>query len=84
MCLSIPAKVLSIEGDMAKVAVGETICNASLQIVEDIQVGDYILLHTGFALQKLSKEEAEETFRLFEELEDLNRQLDMEEGSQET
>jgi len=79
MCLSIPAKVLSIEGDMAKVAVGETICNASLQIVEDIQVGDYILLHTGFALQKLSKEEAEETFRLFEELEDLNRQLDMEE-----
>ena len=84
MCLSIPAKVLSIEGDMAKVAVGETICNASLQIVEDIQVGDYILLHTGFALQKLSKEEAEETFRLFEELENLNRQLDMEEGSQET
>jgi hydrogenase expression/formation protein HypC len=84
MCLSIPAKVLSIEGDMAKVAVGETICNASLQIVENIQVGDYILLHTGFALQKLSKEEAEETFRLFEELEDLNRQLDMEEGSRET
>jgi len=81
MCLSIPAKVLSIEGDMAKVAVGETICNASLQIVEDIQVGDYILLHTGFALQKLSKEEAEETFRLFE---DLNRQLDMEEGNRET
>ncbi len=84
MCLSVPAKVLSIEGDMAKVAVGETICNASLQIVEDIQVGDYILLHTGFALQKLSKEEAEETFRLFEELEDLNRQLDSEEGKQET
>ncbi len=84
MCLSVPAKVLSIEGDIAKVAVGETICNASLQIVEDIQVGDYILLHTGFALQKLSKEEAEETFRLFEELEDLNRQLDLEEGSQET
>ena len=84
MCLSVPAKVLSIEGDMAKVAVGETICNASLQIVEDIRVGDYILLHTGFALQKLSKEEAEETFRLFEELEELNRQLDSEEGSQET
>ena len=43
MCLSVPAKVLSIEGDMAKVAVGETICNASLQIVEGIQVGDYLL-----------------------------------------
>lgn len=82
MCLSVPAKVISIEGNMAKVAVGETICNASLQIVDDIQVGDYILLHTGFALQKLSKEEAEETFRLFEELEDINKQLDAEEENQ--
>ena len=82
MCLSVPAKVISIEGDMAKVAIGETICNASLQIVDNIQVGDYILLHTGFALQKLSKEDAEETFRLFEELEDINKQLDAEEENQ--
>lgn len=81
MCLSVPAKVISIDGDMAKVAVGETICNASLQLVDDIQVGDYILLHTGFALQKLSEEEAEETFRLFEELEEINKQMDLEEGN---
>lgn len=80
MCLSVPAKVLSIEGDTAKVAVGETICNASLQIVDDVRVGDYILLHTGFALQKISEEDAMETFRLFEELEDLNKQMDQEEG----
>jgi hydrogenase expression/formation protein HypC len=82
MCLSVPARVISIDGDIAKVAVGETICNASLQIVDDIKVGDYILLHTGFALQKLSKEEAEETFRLFEELEDINKLLDAEEENQ--
>ena len=81
MCLSVPAKVISIDGDMAKVAVGETICNASLQLVDDIQVGYYILLHTGFALQKLSEEEAEETFRLFEELEEINKQMDLEEGN---
>jgi len=84
MCLSVPAKVISIEGDLAKVSVGETVCNASLQIVDDVQVGDYVLLHTGFALQKLSKEEAEETFRLFEELEDINKKLDAEEENQVT
>ncbi len=68
MCLSIPAKVVTINGDMATVSLGETIINASLQLVDDIKVGDYILLHTGFAIQKLSKEDAEETFKLFEEL----------------
>jgi len=68
MCLSIPAKVVTINGDMATVSLGETIINASLQLVDDIKVGDYILLHTGFAIQKLSKEDAEETFKLFEEI----------------
>ncbi len=68
MCLSIPAKVVTINGDMATVSLGETIINASLQLVDDIKVGDYILLHTGFAIQKLSQKDAEETFKLFEEL----------------
>ncbi|MQY79403.1 MAG: HypC/HybG/HupF family hydrogenase formation chaperone [Bacteroidetes bacterium] len=68
MCLSIPAKIVTINGDMATVSLGETIINASLQLVDDIKVGDYILLHTGFAIQKLSQKEAEETFKLFEEL----------------
>ena len=68
MCLSIPAKVVTINGDMATVSLGETVVNASLQLVDDIKIGDYILLHTGFAIQKLSKEDAEETFKLFEEL----------------
>ena len=68
MCLGIPAKVVTINGDMATVSLGETIINASLQLVDDIKVGDYILLHTGFAIQKLSQKDAEETFKLFEEL----------------
>ena len=68
MCLSVPAKVVTIDGDMATVSLGETIVNASLQLVDDIKIGDYVLLHTGFAIQKLSKEDAEETFKLFEEL----------------
>jgi hydrogenase expression/formation protein HypC len=68
MCLSIPAKVLSIEGNMAKVSAGGTIFNAGLHMVENVIVGDYILLHAGFAIQKISEKEAEETIRLFEEM----------------
>lgn len=83
MCLSIPAKVLEINGEMAKVSVGGTEYEASLQIVEDIHVGDYVLLHTGFAIQKLSEEEAQETLKLFEEFEELNQRLDEEEKGKE-
>lgn len=79
MCLSIPAKIDSIDGDMASVSVGGVTYNASLQLLDDVEVGDYILLHTGFAIQKISEEEAAETLRVFEEFEDLNRQLDDEE-----
>ncbi|MDD5507278.1 MAG: HypC/HybG/HupF family hydrogenase formation chaperone [Bacteroidales bacterium] len=79
MCLSIPARVISIERDMATVSVGGTEYKASLQIVENVQVGDYILLHTGFAIQKLDIREAEESLKVFDEFIELNRQLDEEE-----
>ncbi|MBC8486247.1 MAG: HypC/HybG/HupF family hydrogenase formation chaperone [Bacteroidetes bacterium] len=79
MCLSIPAKVEKIDGDMAVVSVGGAKYNASLQMIDDIKLGDYILMHTGFAIQKLSPEDAEESLKIFEEFEELNRQLDEEE-----
>ena len=79
MCLSIPAKVISIEGELARVSVGGTEYEASLQMVEDVNIGDYILLHTGFAIQKISPEDAEETLKLFQEFEELNVRLDEEE-----
>lgn len=79
MCLSIPARVISIEGDMATVSVGGTEYSASLQIIENVEVGDYILLHTGFAIQKLDIQEAEATLKVFEEFIELNRRLDEEE-----
>lgn len=68
MCLSIPAKVLSVDGNMARASVGGAIVNTSLHLVDDVNPGDYILIHTGFALQKISEEEALETIRLIEEL----------------
>jgi hydrogenase expression/formation protein HypC len=70
MCLSIPAKIVSIDGNMAEVSAGGAIFRAGLQMIEDARVGDYILLHAGFAIQKINEKEAEETIRLFEEMND--------------
>ena len=79
MCLSIPAKVESIDGEIALVSVGGAKYNASLQMLDDVKVGDYILLHTGFAIQKLSENEAQESLKVFEEFSELNKKLDEEE-----
>lgn len=79
MCLSIPAKVETIEDDMAVVSVGGTKYKASLQMLDDVKIGDYILMHTGFAIQKLNPEEAAESLKVFEEFEELNKRLDEEE-----
>lgn len=70
---------MEIEGEMAIVSLGGTTYKASLQLVENVNVGDYVLIHTGFAIQKLEEEEAFETLKLFEEYEDFNKMLDEEE-----
>jgi len=68
MCLSVPAKILSISGEKARVSLGGAECNAALNLVEDIKVGDYILLHSGFAIQKIDEKEALETIQLLNEV----------------
>lgn len=75
MCLSIPSKILSIDGDKAKVSVGGTEYEASLQLVEDVKIGDYVLLHTGFAIQKISEEDAQETMKLLRELGEIDQKI---------
>ncbi len=69
MCLSIPAKILSVEGNMARASVGGAVVNTSLHLVDNVKPGDYVLIHTGFALQKISEEEALETIAMIEEME---------------
>lgn len=83
MCLSIPAKIVSINGDKALVSVGGTEVEAGLHLIEGAQVGDYVLVHTGFAIQKISEEEAKETLELFKEFEEFNKKLDQEEEYRE-
>jgi hydrogenase expression/formation protein HypC len=68
MCLSVPARIIRIEGDMADVSIGGTVFRAGLQLIDNVQPGDYVLLHTGFAIQKISESEALETIRLINEI----------------
>jgi hydrogenase expression/formation protein HypC len=68
MCLAIPAKVLSVDGPAARVLIGDTEYNASLLLIDDVKAGDYIMLHAGFAIQKVDEEEAIETMRLLNEV----------------
>lgn len=65
MCLAVPVKVLKIDGLKALVELGGLAHEASIMLVPDTRVGDYVLLHAGFAIQKLDEKEAEETLRLF-------------------
>ena len=69
MCLAIPAQVEKLDSatDQATVSVGGVKKNISLALVENVQEGDFVLIHVGFALQKISVEEAEKTLALFAE-----------------
>jgi len=68
MCLAIPALVKSIEGKEAEVEIGGISRRASLWLTPEAKVGDYVLLHTGYAINIVDQEEAEETLRLLEEM----------------
>jgi len=69
MCLAIPACVEQlIAGDSAIVNLGGVRKEISLALIEDIAVGDYVIVHVGFALQKLDPEEAAQTLALFAEI----------------
>jgi hydrogenase expression/formation protein HypC len=73
MCLSVPAQIVSIDGEFAEVSVNGALFRAGLQMIEDPQPGEYILLHAGFAIQKISDQEAEETLSLLNEINMANR-----------
>ncbi len=68
MCLAIPARVKSIKGVEAEVEIGGVSRKASIMLTPEAKVGDYVLLHTGYAINVIDEEEAEETLKLFEEI----------------
>jgi hydrogenase expression/formation protein HypC len=68
MCLAIPALITTIEGKEAGADMGGISRRISLWLTPEAKVGDYVLIHTGYAISVLHQEEAEETLRLFEEI----------------
>lgn len=71
MCLAIPARVVQIsDGERAVVDMGGVQKEVSLALLEDVREGDYVIVHVGFALNKLDPEEAERTLALFAEMDD--------------
>ncbi len=68
MCLAIPARVVELNGDMAKVDFGEAVLRDVNVTLVDVVVGDYVLVHAGYAIQVIDKKEAQETLRLWREI----------------
>ena len=67
MCLAIPAEVISIDQDNAVVSLGGIKKQISLTLVEDVKIGDFLLIHVGYALSKISPDEAQKTLAMFAE-----------------
>lgn len=78
MCLGVPGKIVAtFDNDtlrMGKIDYGGVVKDACLAYVPEAQVGDYVIVHVGFALNVLAPEEAEETLKVFRELDELNKE----------
>ena len=68
MCLAIPALIKSIDGQQAEADIEGVTRQVSLQLTPEAKVGDYVLLHTGYAISIIDPAEAEETLKLLKEL----------------
>lgn len=76
MCLAVPGKIVSIDESnpelkMAKVNFGGVSKDVCIQWLDDVNIGDYVLVHVGFALNKVDEKDAEETLRILREMGDI-------------
>ena len=68
MCLAVPMKVINKTGDVGKVQSGGVTYDANFTLIPDVEKGDYVLIHAGFAIERLDIEEAEKTLELFRQM----------------
>jgi hydrogenase expression/formation protein HypC len=68
MCLAVPVQVVSIEGDEAETEIAGVRRRVSIALTPEAKVGDYVLLHTGYAIGVVDEAEAEETLKLLEQI----------------
>jgi len=79
MCLAVPGKIISIDESnpelkMAKVNFGGVSKDVCIQWLDDVNIGDYVLVHVGFALNKIDEKDAEETLRILREMGDIEEE----------
>jgi hydrogenase expression/formation protein HypC len=72
MCLAIPVRIVSIDGEEAETDIGGVRRRVSIAFTPEARVGDYVLLHTGYAITVVDEAEAEETLKLLEEIASLS------------
>ena len=70
MCLAIPARVVAINGDMATAQMEGVSVEACIIMLPEVKIGDYILIHAGYALQRLDEEEAQITLDYLRQMEE--------------
>lgn len=75
MCLSIPGKIISVDGEIAKISVGGSEVEAGIQLLDEVQEGDYVLVHSGFALQVISEQEAQNMLEVIRELDEVAEEV---------
>jgi hydrogenase expression/formation protein HypC len=79
MCLAIPGKVVSIESNngmrLGRIEFGGIVRQASLDFVPEAEVGDYVMVHVGFAISRVDAAEAQRTYELLQEISDIEAEL---------
>ena len=75
MCLAVPALVQSIDGDFAEVDFGGSSKKVCVTLLPELKVGEYVIVHTGYAIERLKPEEAKKTLALFEEMAQMEAEM---------
>lgn len=68
MCIAVPAKVIAIQGEEAELDYGGVRRKANISMLDNIKVGDYVLVHVGYAISKIDEEEAHEILKLWNDI----------------
>ena len=68
MCLAIPSRIIQLDGNRAKVELSGNVIEADVSLLDDAAAGDWVLVHAGFAIEKLNEDEAQETLAMFVEM----------------
>lgn len=71
MCIAVPAKIIKIDKEIAEVNYNGVVLKTNIYFIDNPNIGDYVLIHAGCAIEKLDEDEAKETLKIFEELSEI-------------